>query len=291
MAVPNKAEATLRRALPYVNKEGESYWQLHSLAASDGAKFWVHAWFGHDWVDFLLSADGRSICVRLADNIGPDRVIPMVLGARVGLALRLQGFTCLHASAALIDGTVIAFTGVPETGKSTTMAALLQRGATFFSDDLVRLAIEIGSTATYPGYPVAGLWPDSMRKLFGPQADLPLLGTSGKHVYTPRTVEDGAQPWPLGAIYLLRARGTEPALIQPKLVPLSQLQAVTELMPHTIGISLRSRQNHANDLARVARLARTIPVRAVERPNDLHQINALVDLILDDVRQSARSLP
>jgi hypothetical protein len=193
----------------------------------------------------------------------------------------------------LVEGGVVAFTGVSTAGKSTTLTSLLRQGANFFSDDLVPLimpdAVNIDPICSYPGYLRVGLWADSMTALFGPQADLPLLEISDKRIYTPQMAFDPTQPWPVRALYVLAPRGADPARTEVAIVPLAQSEAVAALMPHTTGRMLRDDIGHVNDLARIALLARRVPVRRIDRPNDLRQLDAIAQAILRDLQ--AQSAP
>jgi hypothetical protein len=60
-----------------------------------------------------------------------DRVLPAVL--------RQRGLLVLHANAVATDGGVIVIGGESGTGKSTTLAALLDRGCRMLSDDVTAL--------------------------------------------------------------------------------------------------------------------------------------------------------
>ena len=61
-----------------------------------------------------------------------ERVTAVVVGSVMGCALRLQGIPCLHSSVIAVDNRAIAIIGAKGAGKSTTAAALAQRGRTYF---------------------------------------------------------------------------------------------------------------------------------------------------------------
>ena len=299
VARPSLDDAKLHYAYPYINAHGDYVIQVYELVAAKAQvtdpsaclRYCYHTWFGEYWSDCILTQDGKTLLVFGDDNAPVAELIPYVLGGVVSSALRLQGVTCLHASAVIIDGEVVAFTGESTAGKSTTLAALLQLGAGFYSDDLVPLAVacaEDEPLRAYPGYPHLGLMDDAMRALFGPQADLPFISHTTKRVYTPTMAQDGTQPLPLRAVYSLSPRGSDPTLTQPVIVPLSQQDAVAALMPHTTGRTLRTPSGHVADLARIATLARTIPVARIDRPDDLRQLEQVAQAILHDV-QTARA--
>jgi hypothetical protein len=294
-ARPPLAQATLHYAFPGVNAAREHILQILRLPSEgENPTYCLHIWVEEGWADCLLHGDGRTVHIFDHATLSRDKQVPIVLGLVMSLTLRLQGFTNLHASAVLVDGGVVAFVGVSTAGKSTTLASLLQHGADFFSDDLVPLvipdAINRDPICSYPGYLRVGLWADAMTALFGPQADLPLLEITDKRIYTPQLAFDPTQPWPLRALYVLAPRGADPALTEVAIVPLAQAEAVAALMPHTTGRMLRDDIGHVNDLARIALLARRVPVRRIDRPNDLSQLDALAQAILRDLQEQPAPL-
>lgn len=279
-------ETRLVYALPLCNAAGESLLQIWQVA--DEAGYWVRSSIGEEWAEYHLAADGRRVEVMVrAAPPRADLALPLC-GLVLPLLLRLHGVTCLHASAVVAAGGVVAFTGPAETGKSTTLAALLARGCTFFSDDLVPLHWVQDGIVTYGGFPQVGLWPDAMTALFGVDADLPYLWQDSpqrpdKRIYAPGAGSGGAATaaHPLFAVYLLGERHAGGGRVH--IAGLSMREAVAQLVPHTTGRALASAADRATDLQRLAHLTRTVPVRLVTRPDDLDQLDAVARAITDDI--------
>lgn len=273
-------------ALPYCNTAGESLLQIWQLPA--GAGYWVRSSIGEEWAEFQLAADGSRVdaMVRAATPLAD--LAPPLCGLVLPLLLRLHGVTCLHASAVTVAGRVVAFTGPAETGKSTTLAALLRRGCAFFSDDLVPLHRAAGRIMAYGGFPQVGLWPNSMRTLLGEEADLPYLWQESparpdKRILVPNHgSEHSGAAVPVGAVYLLPQRGGT-ASAKVRIESVSPRDAVAQLVPHTTGRALASAADLGADLTHLAHLARTAPVRLVVRPDDLTQLDAVAEAIRDDI--------
>jgi hypothetical protein len=98
-----------------------------------------------------------------------------LLGPVFAFALRLRGFTSLHASAAVIRGNAVAFVGPGGAGKSTTVGALAREGYPILGDDVAVLEQISEEFCLRPAYPHLRLWPDSGSVLFGAKEPLPKL--------------------------------------------------------------------------------------------------------------------
>ena len=73
------------------------------------------------------------------------RYIPLfATGTILALILGLQGEHPLRASAVAVDGRAIAIAGASGSGKSTLAAKLCIAGASFVTDDLLRLTRDGG---------------------------------------------------------------------------------------------------------------------------------------------------
>ena len=127
----------------------------------------------HSACEFRVSRDGRVIRVHATHATTPETVAVLVAGHVTALLLTLAGECVLHASAVAMEGSALAFVGSPGIGKSTLAALLCARGATFVTDDLLRLSVGGDGFRCYRGPPELRLRPD-MRALVG---DRPWAGT------------------------------------------------------------------------------------------------------------------
>lgn len=126
----------------------------------------------------FLVEDGRSI---VYDRRGAsDREVALfLLGSAWGALCYQRGLLPLHASAIALDGQVHAFTGPSGVGKSTLVAALADRGRSFFTDDV--LIVDVGEAAgavnCYAGQKDLKLWEDALAltgaEAAGPVRDKP----------------------------------------------------------------------------------------------------------------------
>ena len=82
-----------------------------------------------------IAASGKKISVTWT-NTTLERVTTLLVNSVMGCALRLQGIPCLHASVIAVDNRAIAVIGAKGAGKSTTAAALAQRGQPILSEEI-----------------------------------------------------------------------------------------------------------------------------------------------------------
>jgi hypothetical protein len=202
--------------------------------------------------------------------------------------LRLQGIPCLHASAVAVNGRAIALLGPASAGKSTTAAALAQRGYPVLSEDVVALREEDGAFLVAPGYPLLRLWPQSVHDLFGAGESLPRLTPNWDKRYLDLTARgDGfhRDPLPLAAIYLLGERRAEPGVPAVESVPAGS--RLMSLVANTYTNYLLDPALRAQEFQSLARLVNRIPVRRVTPHAEAAFLPRLCDVILDDYRTAS----
>jgi hypothetical protein len=123
--------------------------------------------------------DGRLLLLSLRDNtrflitanqivVAPDTAANtellqvFLLGTAWAACCHQRDLLLLHASAALVDTTCIAFLGNSGAGKSTLAALLAARGHRLAADDTCVLASLRDATHLQPGAPSLKLWRDAL---------------------------------------------------------------------------------------------------------------------------------
>jgi hypothetical protein len=253
------------------------FWELHAgmflhIAYSDGTSFWFDRAGTTLWATFPGTSSLESTALYL-------------LGPVFALLLRYRGMVCLHASAVAQKGRAVAFVGPEEAGKSTTAAALAQRGFAVLSDDVVPLQERDGTFFALPGSPHLRLWPESVEMLFGHQSSLPHLLPD----WEKRRLSAGdhnsdfcEQPSELGTIYVLNRRSQDaPA---PCIGPLDQQTALMALVANSYTSRLIDLRMRAEELTLLGRLVSRIPVRQLTPHADAARLNDLCDLICEDLQ-------
>lgn len=93
----------------------------------------------------VLEVDGAEAGIRLppGTEVPAEAQLELYVRALAPKLLFQRGVTVLHASACVVHGRLIAFAGVSGAGKTTTVRAFADAGATLVAEDLVVLLPEM----------------------------------------------------------------------------------------------------------------------------------------------------
>jgi hypothetical protein len=242
------------------------------LAYFDGTQFW-------------LDREGSEVWATWPRNLGLEDTATYLLGPVLGLLLRLRGVTCLHASAVAFGENAVAFVGSEGAGKSTTAAALARCGHAILSDDVVALAERSGMFFIHPAYPYLCLWPESVESLYGSAEALPQFSAN----YEKRCLSLGKQELrfaeqalPLSAIYILGDRRGDPAPLVEELTP---QRAFLALVANTFATNILDTNMRAKEFEILARVAASVPIRALYAHQDASRLQDLCDLLGAEARK------
>lgn len=103
-----------------------------------------------------VAADGGSVLCAADDPESPG-FLRLVLDTVLGTTALRRGQEGLHAAGVLVEGRLVAISAPSGAGKSTLAAALMQSGATLFSDDLLLLTPGAGRPIAHAGPAVMNL--------------------------------------------------------------------------------------------------------------------------------------
>lgn len=126
-----------RAALDVPAARGEVQGSYPFLPAGDGYALWHR-----DRPVLVVEGDGHAQRVRPPDDarsLGADQ-LERYLRAVAPKLLFLHGLTVLHASACLVEGRLIAFSGTSRAGKTTTARSFAEAGARLVAEDLLVMA-------------------------------------------------------------------------------------------------------------------------------------------------------
>lgn len=236
----------------------------------------------YDGMQFWLERQGKEIWAIWPETSTLEDACSYLLGPVLGVALRLRGVTCLHASAVAVNGYAVAFVGTEGAGKSTIAAAFAQEGHGVLSDDVVALTERGGEFLVEAAYPHVCLWSDSVAALYGsPDALLQFSRGWEKQLLFLGKGEARFQscPLPLGAIYFLGERHSEPA---PSLEVLRPQAALLSLAADTFANKILDRELRAREFEVLARLVMTVPVRRVFPHREASKVHDLCRVIRED---------
>ena len=231
-----------------------------------------------DTGSFDLSADGRHIRWLAPATPNLDSVRKDVLGRVFAVCLELEGTTTLHGSAVDIDGEGVAFLAPKFHGKSTTAAAIVDRGGRLLADDLV--AVTAGAPPhVVPSVPVVQLWQDSAERVARIGASARGDGSSVKvQIGWDDSGRNATSSVAFTAAYLLDpfkpdgARGV-------KRERLPHVPATLALLGQTKVGRLLGPRWRASLLGRLANIAGHVPVYRLEVPRDYDRLDELTEAL------------
>ena len=248
-----------------------------------GSRYLRLAYF--DRTQFWLDREGCEVWATWPENLTIEDMATYLLGPVLGILLRLRGVTCLHASAVAFGENAVAFVGSEGAGKSTTAAALARRGHAILSDDVVALAEQNGSFVVHPAYPYLCLWPESVESLYGSAEALPQFSAN----YEKRCLSLGKQELrfaeralPLATIYILSERGGDPAPLVEELTP---QKAFLALVANAFATNTLDSGMRAKEFEILARVAASIPIRALHAHRDAARLSDLCDLLNKEAQE------
>lgn len=217
----------------------------------------------HIWIE--PDADGTETDVRL-----------FLLGSSLGALLHQRHMLPLHASAIQTSRGAVLFVGPSGHGKSTLLAALVQRGYAMLADDVTALHVDAtGHAIAFPSMPYMRLWADAATQLRQPLEGQRRVRASLEKYFLPVT-RFCAEPLPVRAIYALHVDQG----LDIRLEPVQDQQRFAMLANNTYrsefvaGLGLL--QIHFRLVAAVGNL---VPVYRITRPIQPFLLDDLVDWI------------
>jgi hypothetical protein len=250
-------------------------------------------------LDISVDPAGGHVRADLTEALQPrliDGLASMLAGPVLGGLLRLRGTVSLHGSVVDVDSRAAVLLGAPGAGKSTIAAAIAHAGGAVLSDDVAALVEEpAGGWSAQPGYPRLRLRPATIDAIDGladrPDEASPVFNELEKR-YLKLSTDREAGPWrfqtrPLipGGIYELHR---DPAADRPRIEPVDGVDRLTTLVRHTRrAIAPLDAATRSAELARLGRLAASVPLRRLIAPDDLEALPDVCRAIAADVIEIA----
>jgi hypothetical protein len=282
--LPPGAAAEPWRTGPHRDAAGRP---LLAIYRHDGGRFYHFQY--HDGLEFLIDGQGARVWADWPDTMPAEEVALCLFGPVAGFLLRLRGRTCLHASVVEIGGGALLVVGPAGSGKSTTAAALVQRGLPLVADDIALLREEGGQFLVEPTSPQLRLWPDVVTALFGKPEILPRLVpnwdkralTLGDRSHLFRT-----SPLPVAAVYLLGRR--EMGLVVPRIEPMHNPTGLIDLVANTYLAYASDGAMLARDLAVLTRLVAQVSLCRLTAQTEPATLDRLASTLAADALSRAR---
>lgn len=231
---------------------------------------------------FLLRA-GEEILIELAPSSDEDDVRAFLLGVVFGVLCHQRGIAPLHASAIDVADGCVAFVGASGAGKSTTIAALAQRGHEIIADDECFLQLGTnGDVQAWPGISRIRLWEDARAALGfdGPGVEREMQAYN-KYVVPIRPPRNPIKSRPLRQVYQLHRAPNGVT----KVTRLRGADAVEVLLQNVYPPVIAARlgcQSHVFNVCAAA--VRDVPVFRFSRPWDLAALDQGIELLESHLR-------
>jgi hypothetical protein len=238
-----------------------------------------------DGARFAIDPTCSEIFGVASGELTDDDLLVYLQGPILGFALRLRGVTCLHASAAIVDGRCFAIVGAAGMGKSTSAAAFARFGLEVLTDDVLALRDRGTSFDVQPGLPRVLLWPESVTTLFGHADALPrIVSTWGKRYLdlTQPGYRFAREASPLGAVYLLGERLAPGAT--PQITQLQGASALAWLLANTYANDFLDTRLRVEELAVLGRLATHVPILLLRLPDNRRAPSLACEAVIADFR-------
>ncbi len=208
---------------------------------------------------YVLSRDGGLV------SCAPRRTAAwrwqsFLIGQLLPAAAVLRGLEILHASAVIVAGRAVAFTGHSQAGKSSVAINLLRRGVPFLADDIVALEPAGTHVMAHPGSALASVR-RAEAEAIGPQ-ELKRLGNAiGVDDHGVRLrVRRSHAPVPLGVLYAIDRDGEAVELaFEPATDP-------RVLLGNPFSSFIRTRERLTRQLEVYAHITCTTPIFRVRVP-------------------------
>lgn len=277
-------------ALPSGRRQEIRYRSAFIESGRPALRVWELAGGGHfrlrysDGTEFVVDRAGRDVWARWADSSTLEDTATYLLGPVLGFVLRLQGVTCLHASAVAIGNRAIALVGPASSGKSTTAAAFSRLGYPVLADDIVALCEREETVYVQPAYPQLRLWPESVALLYGSADALPRLTPNWDKRFLDLNANGHrfeCRPLPLAAVYVLAVRSTD--AVAPLVERVRGQDALLTLVANSYVYYLLDADMRGRDFTALGRLAASVPVRRVVPSAEPARLVQLCSRILEDV--------
>lgn len=239
--------------------------------------------FSHTNVaDFFIEND-KIECICPAENL--EMAGYSFLSSIISLWLEQHNRLVIHASVIAFENCsgAVAFSGHSTAGKSTIAAASLMAGNALISDDLLVITEDTSSFIVQPGFPAMNLSDEQLIQLHGSTEGFDTflpggqkrrvpIGPGGLGMFSPN-------PLPIQALFLPERQPADERKIN--IQRLSARQAVIELLRYSFVARLASELGLASSrLARISRMAQTVPVYQLSYPTGFANLPLVIDQII-----------
>lgn len=220
---------------------------------------------------------GNEILIDPLSGVDEDSLRVFLLGSCIGALLMQRNFLVLRGCAIRFGNHSLLCLGDSAAGKSTLAAALMRRGHSLLSDDIVAIDRE---NHAIPGFPHIKLWRNVVDMMEISTAPLRRVRANIEKYQLPLNEHFHPTRLPIRWIYILQTH----ARPEFSLESISGIERFTVLHNNCYRPSYLDGMNlTAGQLQPCANLAGKIQIKSLHRPLHPLRVDELVDFMLEDI--------
>ena len=202
-----------------------------------------------------------------------------------------RGVLALHAAGVVVGGAAAALVGSSGAGKSTLAAAVVRRGNSFLTDDVLAIEHQDGQLRGRPGAPQLRLSPEAIELAVGFEANFPRVhpeAAKQRVDLASVTWSIWQEPVPLSCVVFLQRETVNEVRVEE--VPAAA--AVVELLRHSfLPNVVQALGWQPRRLAILSRLVEEARVLRMSYPDPMERVDEGARFIEEIVSSSRRSVP
>lgn len=226
-----------------------------------------------------LVAKGQEIIVDRAPDGPNDLLYTFLMGSAFGALMHQRRLLVMHASSIETAGGAVLFVGPSGQGKSTLLAALVDRGYAMLADDVTAIDVERRRPPlAFSSFPRMRLGPDTVSRIGYRTESLSRVQNSDKYLVP---VENFcSEALPVRAVFDLSVHEAPKILVE----PVDTLQRFGVVSKNTYrykfldALGLRQMHFHA-----AAEVAKAVSVGKISRPASPFMLKELVDRLAEEL--------
>lgn len=252
---------------------------IWAYSYSDNSERWMHV---PGIASFRFGTRGEEAVVVPESGsapMSPEVIEDVYQRAVLPMALQAHGDEVVHASAVIMEGSVVAFCGRSQTGKSTVAYGMHRRGYRVWADDTLVFDASAATVQAIP-YPHRLRIRTEAAEYFG-------VPDSRRRDTSSWTALEQAQEEParLACIFLLEPQAQDETLVET--FRLAPAQALTSVIEHAYWFRLDNAERTRRMIETYFRLATRVPVFRMRFRAVLDQLPEILDRAESIVRTAA----
>jgi len=239
------------------------------------SRFWLQV----PEVATFLVEQGKRITYQPVAGIDDQSIRVFLLGSALGALLMQRGYLVLHGNAFEVGDACVICVGHSGAGKSTLAASMMQVGFPIISDDVCAINDQ---GEIIPGFPRIKLWQDTAKKLGIETQGLRKIRPSMEKFDYPLGEQFCQRNLPVKALYVLNHHNDD----RFELTPITKMAKFHTFQNHSYRRKFLVGSMAHKHIRQCGQFSKQVTMARITRPSMGFQIDALRELILEDIQQT-----